>query len=76
MAFEFDTVTITFMDPETQDSFIYFMGYDGGDDYINEDDHHKKFFEGTGLRFEPLEVDSKYKDIREKIDKIQNILYL
>ena len=27
MAFEFDTVTITFMDPETEDS------YDAGDDH-------------------------------------------
>jgi hypothetical protein len=33
--FEIDTLQIQFLDNETDDSFIYFMGYDEGDDYTS-----------------------------------------
>jgi len=33
--FEIDTLQIQFIDNETDDSFIYFMGYDEGDDHTS-----------------------------------------
>lgn len=45
MALEIDTITISIADEQADIYFMYFMGYDGGDDYIDDDEHHKKFFE-------------------------------
>jgi hypothetical protein len=36
--FEIDTLQIQFINHSTDDSFIYFMGYDQGDDYTSPDE--------------------------------------
>lgn len=65
MALEIDTITISISDEQADIYFMYFMGYDGGDDYINEDDHHKKFFEGH----------PDYDEISKKILAIREAVY-
>ena len=49
MTFEFDTVIITFMDPEKQDSFLYFMGYDVRDDNTNDNKYIQKLIQNTKI---------------------------
>ena len=65
MPFQFDNITISFYDHETEEEFQYFMGYDSGNDYTSEDEHMDKMNND----------DPEYKEISEKIDKIREIVF-
>ncbi len=43
--FEIDTLQIQFINHITDDSFIYFMGYDQGDDYTSPEDAMREMTE-------------------------------
>ena len=64
MAIEFDGITITLLDDETDEQFMYFAGYDSGDDHTVPDEYLDK-----------LNDDENYKELSDKIEEIRKIAW-
>lgn len=64
MELYFDTLRIEFYDHESEESFTYFMGHDGGDDYTEPAEYMEKLITDDSLR-----------EISKKLDLIREIIW-